>query len=147
MAIRLVYFLNCFSGPPCAAAARIGGLLAAQWNFPLISYGGTSEELAKYETFTATVTQDSNIAKVFRALADKLNWRNIGLYKARASHWKVVLPGIERNFKASNITYTEPLLFNNLLMFTDIPAVYREHRVNLNTLRQSSRGKYPCNTF
>ncbi len=119
----------------------MGGLLASQWNFPLISYGGTNKQLTKYDTYTPTLSQDANMAKVFRGLAEKFNWNHIGIYKAKVTHLRHLVPAMEKNFKPLNITHTETHLYNNMLMFSDVPALKQEHLEKMKIMKGDCRGK------
>ncbi len=69
-------------GPACSGAAEPMGLLASEWNIPVISYLATSTDLSDkktYDTFSRTSAPASQIGDVVRGVVTQFNWTRVAI--------------------------------------------------------------------
>ncbi|EDV21316.1 uncharacterized protein TRIADDRAFT_30655 [Trichoplax adhaerens] len=88
-----------FVGPACSVGCEPGGILAAAWNVPMISWGCASPSLSdkkKFATFTRTSGPYSAVGKLIQLLVKHYNWTRVGLLTSLENAWQVVAIAIKQ---------------------------------------------------
>ena len=68
-------------GPVCEFATEVVGLLASQWNTPIVSYSGPTSKVSDkkvYDTFSRTIGTSKSMADCIIRVLEKYNWNHIG---------------------------------------------------------------------
>ena len=72
-------------GPICEYATTVVGLLASQWNVPIISYSGSTSVVSDkkvYDTFSRTIGTTSSLAHCMLLIGELFKWNHtIGLFQ------------------------------------------------------------------
>ncbi|XP_070553696.1 atrial natriuretic peptide receptor 1-like [Ptychodera flava] len=95
-------------GPACSTAAEAAGLLASQWNVPMISYLASSSKLSDksvYDTFARTVSPYSKEAQAVVTTLLKFDWCHIGLLSLTRGYYVFLTEGIQEYLTRANCTY------------------------------------------
>ena len=74
--------LDAYIGGGCSVVCEPVALLSAAFNLPYISFGCTSDTLSNkynYPTFTRSVGTWVSLAPMFDQMADKLEWKRLGI--------------------------------------------------------------------
>ena len=111
--VKLVMFQNISAliGPPCSQVAMATGLLASQWNIPLISWGTSAFELsdkAVYDTFSRSLAPYSLTGLIVYEIAKQFQWKTIGIVASHSqNHWRYINEGSQYYLANGNVTLVE----------------------------------------
>nr|XP_006814972.1 PREDICTED: atrial natriuretic peptide receptor 1-like [Saccoglossus kowalevskii] len=101
-------------GPDFSAASMAAGLLASQWNVPMVGHVSSASELsskALYDTYGRTSSPYSKTAWAVITTIEAFEWKHIGIFSA--SYMTYIADAIELELTTTNITI-ETTSFNRM---------------------------------
>jgi hypothetical protein len=102
--------LHAFVGPGCDGICESSGMLAAEWNVPMISWGCASIHLSNkdfYPTFARTVGPYTKVSKMFRRILEYYNWTRCAVAASTQGFWQLTAHGIKGYLEESGFTVAE----------------------------------------
>ncbi|XP_006814973.1 atrial natriuretic peptide receptor 1-like [Saccoglossus kowalevskii] len=95
-------------GPDCTFASTAAGLLASQWNVPMVGHFSSASELSSqhlYDTYSRTSSPYSKTAWAVIKTIEAFGWKHIGLFGGGfTGHSSLVIDAIEMEIIKTNIT-------------------------------------------
>ncbi|XP_064638662.1 atrial natriuretic peptide receptor 1-like isoform X2 [Lineus longissimus] len=91
--------LHAFIGPGCDVICESSGMLAAEWNVPMISWGCVSIHLSDkdtYPTLARTVGPHTKVSKMFRRIMEYYNWTRLGIAASTELTWQMTAHEIQK---------------------------------------------------
>ena len=132
-----------FIGPACSPGCQSAGLLASEWNLPMISYVSTSPAMSDhkiYNTFARTNGPLSQQADAFYAIMKNFGWQHFSLicnYVENRFIWTKLCELIIEKARESNSQVT----FATARDYDLITATEEDIELLLTELNQNSRSK------
>ncbi len=129
--------IDAIIGPSCAKVTENVGLLASQWNIPLVRYGSSTDVLRNpiYDTIVSTKGPFEYLGQIIHGVAKELKLDRICMsIPLPRAHWKFVENGMLFYNKNTNVT----LLGFEFDYFKR--AEYSTHQEILRRIRNSCRG-------
>lgn len=129
-----------FIGPACSVGCEPGGILAAAWNVPMVSWGCASPSLSdkkKFSTFTRTSGPYSTVGKLIQLLVKHYHWTKVGILTSLENAWQVVAIAIKQG-APPGITF-EQYNFQTGVGLSNDKKVPLRHRAELSI---QARSKY-----
>ena len=100
-------------GPACSSSAKGVGKLAAQWNVPVVAYGGSSVDLSDksfYTSYSRTIPLTSEFGSVLAGLAEANGWKRLCVEATEfETHYYHVVDGLEIYLPKVNATFVKPI--------------------------------------
>ena len=129
--------VDAFIGPGCSVICEPGGLLAAKWNVPMVSWGCTSSKLSSkeiYSTFARTTAPNADSAPFFLELFSQYNFSRTTIYHSSEHVWTLTAAALKDVFTNASIEVQELHAFE--------PKSKHNHVYeSLITAKEESRGK------
>ncbi len=127
-------------GPACSPGAVLIGLLASQWNMPVVSYATSSMELSNknvYDTFIRTQSPIFQIGSAVQGIAKQFDWKRIGIIQRKnpGQHYRYIEIGTVSYLGYDNVTIVGPEYYEEVTSIT-------RFIIPLQKLAQQSRSKY-----
>lgn len=126
-------------GPACSQGCKVGSLLAAHWNLPIVSYGcavAFLSDIKTYPNFARTVGVYSQSGRIFVHLMQKYNWNRIAIITPTEDTWSSIMNGVR-----SDIEKTEGLEVSYFQNFNKNTVTDATIKRNLLEASKKSRSK------
>lgn len=97
--------VNAVIGPACSDGCKIGALIAAHFNIPIVSYGCAASFLSdtkNYPTFARTVGVYSKSGRIFVRLMKKYGWKRIAILTPTSGIWSSIMNGVRKDIENTN---------------------------------------------
>ncbi len=138
--VKLVLFskIDAIIGPSCATVTENVGLLASQWNIPLVRFGSSTDILRNpiYDTVVSTKGTFEYLGQIIHGIAKELKFNTICMsIPLPRAHWIFVENGMMFYNKNSNIT------LHSFEFDYYKRAEYSTHQESLRRIRNSCRGR------
>ncbi len=106
-------------GPACSRAAIVVGLLASQWNMPVVSYSTSDIALSDkkvYDTFIRSRPPTSQMGSAIQGIARQFDWKTIGILQMQGSgHFVYIENGVIHYLGEDNVTIAGPEYYEAVL--------------------------------
>lgn len=139
--LKMTYNVVAVIGPSCSAPCQSAGLLAAQWNIPLVGYVAQALELSDKSTYNTFVRSNPSISIFSRpmlTLLQRYNWTTVGLLiENPIGTMDYVLTEIKTLLPMHNITI-------NATAYIDSSYNVPQFANALQLLSKSCRGYFYC---
>ena len=89
---------HAYIGGGCDVVCEPGGLLAAAWSIPMVSWGCSSTDLSNkddYPTFARLVGPHHKMTGMFARLFDEFNWHAVGIMASSEVVWQLAAHAIK----------------------------------------------------
>ena len=123
--LQTIYRVAGVIGPDCSAPCQSAGLLASQWNIPLVGYVAQTLALSDktvYNTFVRSNPSIGLMSNPMVVLIKRYNWTTVGVIidQSFLQSLVYVISGVNDWFPRNNITicttkYVDPLAYKTML--------------------------------
>ena len=141
---------DAYIGPGCSIICEPGGILAAHWGTPVVSWGCTSDTLSQkdtYPTFARTTAPSKYVAPFFTSIMKHFSYDRVAIIYSSHHLWSLTAQILKTDFEENNIKVAvfdqfEPL---EKLAEANVASIAREAKNKKNQLidaKKESKGLY-----
>lgn len=97
--------VNAIIGPACSDGCKVGAMMAAHWDIPIVSYGCAASFLSSHSTypnFARTVGVYSKSGRIFVGLMKEYNWKKISIITPTSGIWSSIMNGVRQDIESED---------------------------------------------
>ncbi|XP_071788084.1 atrial natriuretic peptide receptor 1-like isoform X1 [Asterias amurensis] len=128
--------VDAYIGPGCSIICEPGGILAAHWKVPVVSWGCTSDTLSQketYPTFARTASPSKFSAPFFTAIMKNFNYDRVAIIYSSHHLWSLTAQILKTDFEENNIT---------VAIFNQFEPLEKLAEANLVSIQREAANKF-----
>lgn len=128
--------VDAYIGPGCSIICEPGGILAAHWEVPVVSWGCTSDTLSQrqtYSTFARTTAPSKFSAPFFTDIMKNFNYNRVAIIYSSHHLWSLTAQILKTDFEENNIT---------VATFNQFEPVEKLAEANLASIQREAGNRY-----